>query len=321
VARIALVTGIGGQDGYYLSQLLQSKGYEIHGLELPGKRVADGLCKRLVRGDIGAGADLGSLLDETQPDEVYNLAGMSSVGASFEDPIGAGTVNGIGAVRLFEAVRRYRDRTGRPIRLYQASTSEMFGSTGDAPRNEETPFHPRSPYACAKTYAHLQAINFREAFGLFACCGILFNHESPRRTETFVTRKITATAARIKLGRSERLSLGNIEVRRDWGFAGDYVEAMWLMLQQETPEDYVIATGQTHSVREFGEEVFNHLGLDWTKHAISDPKLFRPADLQCVCGDASKAARVLGWRPRISFPELARMMADHDLALASEEQQ
>jgi GDPmannose 4,6-dehydratase len=221
---------------------------------------------------------------------------------------------------MLDAVRRTRDRSGRDIRFYQASTSEMFG-TAPSPQSEETPFHPRSPYACAKLLAHFQAVNHREAYGLFACSGILFNHESPRRRECFVTRKISSTAAKIKLGRADRLTLGNIDVRRDWGFAGDYVEAMWLMLQQPQPDDFVIATGQAHTVREFGEAVFEHLGLDWSSHMAIDPALYRPADVPSTCGDASKARRVLGWRPRVTFIELARMMAEHDLESARRQAQ
>jgi GDPmannose 4,6-dehydratase len=319
MARVALITGIAGQDGFYLSQLLGQKGYDVYGLDRLGKRPDPDLCARSYVVDL-ARDPLDQLLDDLRPDEVYNLAGLSRVAASFEDPVEFALANGVGAIRLLEAVRRHRDRLGREVRFYQASTSEMFGSAGQTPQNEATPFHPRSPYACAKVMAHLQTINFREAFSLFACCGILFNHESPRRPEHFVTRKITATAARIKLGLQERLILGNVEVRRDWGFAGDYVEAMWLMLQQQRPDDYVIATGETHTVREFGEEVFAHLGLDWAARVTTDRALLRPTDIECVCGDASKARRELGWRPQVTFRELARMMADHDLRLARGEQ-
>jgi len=314
VARVALITGIAGQDGFYLAQLLHPKGYDIYGLDRLGKRPASGLCQRSYELDL-ARDDLATLLDELRPDEVYNLAGLSQVAASFNDPVEFVQANGVGAVRLIEAVRRHRDRLGREVRFYQASTSEMFGS-GSTPHNESTPFHPRSPYACSKVLAHFQTVNFREAFGLFSCCGILFNHESPRRPEHFVTRKITAAAARIKQGSSERLTLGNVDVRRDWGFAGDYVEAMWLMLQQDRPDDYVIATGEVHSVREFGEEVFGYLGLDWDSQVTTDRAFLRPTDIDCVCGDASKALRVLGWRPRVTFRALARMMANHDLRLA-----
>lgn len=322
MARIALVTGIAGQDGFYLSNLLRSKGYAVHGIELPGKAVPAGLCTRLYRADVGADNDLGGILNEARPDEVYNLAGLSRVSDSFNEPVAFALANGVGALRMLEAIRRHRDRVGREIRFYQASSSEMFGSTGTLPQTESSAFHPRSPYACSKVLAHLQTINYREAFGLFACCGILFNHESPRRPEHFVTRKITSAAARVKLGSHDELRLGNIDVRRDWGFAGDYVEAMWLMLQQDRPDDYVIATGETHSVREFGEAVFAHLGLDWDAHAVTDPVLFRPTDIESVCGDASKARRALGWQPRVSFPELVRMMADHDLhRLRAETQQ
>jgi GDPmannose 4,6-dehydratase len=320
MARVALITGIAGQDGFYLSQLLRPKGYEVYGLDRPGKRPSPDLCIRSYELDL-AQEPVDHLLDEIRPDEVYNLAGLSQVAASFEDPVEFSLANGVGAVRLLEAVRRHRDRLGREVRFYQASTSEMFGSTGQTPQNETTPFHPRSPYACSKVLAHLQTVNFREAFGLFACCGILFNHESPRRPEHFVTRKITSAAARIKLGIQERLVLGNLEVRRDWGFAGDYVEAMWLMLQQDRPDDYVIASGETHSVREFGEEVFSHLGLNWAAHVTTDRAFLRPTEIQCVCGDASKARRLLGWQPRVTFRDLARMMAESDLRLARGERE
>jgi GDPmannose 4,6-dehydratase len=313
VARIALVTGIAGQDGYYLSKLLRSKGYEVRGVELPSRSIPPGLCEKVYPADIGTETGLLEILADAKPDEVYNLAGMSRVSDSFEHPVDFAVTNGVGAVRLLEAIRRHRDRTGQVVRFFQASSSEMFGSTGALLQTEDSPYHPRSPYACSKVLAHLQTINFREAYGLFACCGIMFNHESPRRPEHFVTRKITSAAARIKLGSQERLVLGNIDVRRDWGFAGDYVEAIWRMLQQEQPDDYVIATGETHSVREFGEAVFEYLGLDWSKHAVTDPVLFRPTEIESVCGDAAKAHRVLGWRPRVTFSQLVRMMADDDL--------
>jgi GDPmannose 4,6-dehydratase len=319
VTSIALVTGIAGQDGYYLSHLLRTKGYEVHGLLRPGKRVSPELCHRIHEADISQPEVMDRIVGAVRPDEVYNLAGFSRVSVSFEDPISCATANGLGTIRILEAIRRHRDRTGRAVRFYQASSSEMFGSIGATPRNEQTPFDPQSPYACSKVFAHLQTINHRTGYGLYACCGILFNHESPRRPEHFVTRKITAGAARIKLGLADRLSLGNVDVRRDWGFAGDYVEAMWLMLQQEQPDDYVIATGQTHSVREFGQEVFSHFELDWEKYVNFDPGLARPADVLGSCGDASKAQRVLGWRPRVDFRALARMMADEDLRLASKE--
>ena len=321
MARIALVTGIAGQDGFYLSELLRSKGYEIYGLELPGKPVSPALCKKLFSVDVGTESHLEAILDEVRPDEVYNLAGLSRVSDSFDIPVAFAMANGVGALRVLEAIRRHRDRSGREIRFYQASTSEMFGSTASLPRSESSPYHPRSPYACSKVMAHLQTINYREAFGLFACCGILFNHESPRRPEHFVTRKITSAAARIKLGSNERLRLGNVDVRRDWGFAGDYVEAMWLMLQQNRPDDYVIATGESHSVREFGEAVFSYLELDWSEHVVTDPILFRPSDIESVCGDASKAFRELGWQPRVKFGDLVRMMADHDFGRVRAEQQ
>ncbi|MDA0833639.1 MAG: GDP-mannose 4,6-dehydratase [Planctomycetota bacterium] len=316
MSQIALITGASGQDGWYLTDWLIGQGYEVHGL-IPCRAPGSGDARlRLHYGDLSDGSNLIQLLDEIQPDEVYNLAAQSYVGLSFELPVYTGDVTGLGALRLLEAVRLHMKRTGRFVKFYQASSSEMFGKVEESPQNERTPFHPRSPYACAKIYAHLQTMNYREAYGMFACSGILFNHESPRRGENFVTRKITRAAGRIKVGLQERLSLGNLDASRDWGFAGDYVRAMWLMLQHDKPDDYVIGTGETHSIREFLDEVFSYLELDWHDYVDVDPKYFRPAEVDIVCADASKAKRVLKWEPTISFRELARMMADHDLELA-----
>jgi GDPmannose 4,6-dehydratase len=254
-----------------------------------------------------------------EPTEIYNLGAQSHVQLSFELPVYTGLVTGLGTLKLLEAVRQHQNRTSREVRFYQASSSEMFGKAVQSPQNEETPFHPRSPYACAKAYACWQTINYREAYGMFAVNGILFNHESPRRGETFVTRKITRAATRIKLGLAHELRLGNLDARRDWGFAGDFVEAMWLMLQQDEPDDYVVATGETHSVRDFLDEVFGYLDLDWNEYVKIDPQFYRPAEVDELRGDAAKARRVLNWRPRVAFRELARMMTDADLALAQRE--
>ena len=310
--RVALVTGIAGQDGYYLSGLLRSKGYEITGIELAGKTVSPGLCTRLYRRTWGR-ERTGGLLDEVRPDEIYNLAGLSRVSDSFDQPVAFAQANGVGAIRLLEAIRRHRDRTGHAVRFYQASSSECSARAVRLAQTRDSSFHPRSPYACSKVFAHLQTINYREAFGLFASCGILFNHESPRASRALRDAKNHVRRRPHQAGPRKCLRLGNIDVRRDWGFAGDYVEAMWLMLQQERPGDYVIATGETHSGREFGEAVFSHLGLDWATHAVSDAGLFRPADIDSICGDASKARRELGWQPRVTFRELVQMMAEHDL--------
>ncbi|RMG33220.1 MAG: GDP-mannose 4,6-dehydratase, partial [Planctomycetota bacterium] len=303
----------------YLNRFLQSKGYEVHGI-IPCR--APGIGEpppRLHYADLSDGSNLDTILDEVQPDEVYNLAAQSHVRLSFDIPLYTAEVTGLGCLRVLEAVRKYQLRSGRPVRFYQASSSEMYGKVERSPQDESTPFHPRSPYACAKVYAYWQTVNYREAYGMFACNGILFNHESPRRGEAFVTRKITRAAARIKLGLQDTLRLGNLDAKRDWGFAGDYVEAMWLMLQQDEPDDYVVATGETHSVREFLEAAFAHLGLDPGRHVEIDPQLYRPAEVHVLCGDATKARERLGWRPRVGFEELVRMMVDHDLEIARAE--
>ncbi len=318
--RVAFITGISGQDGYYLSKLLMEKGYAVHGLipcNAPG--IGEPPDVNLHYGDLAEGGNFGALLDKIRPDEVYNLAAQSHVRLSFDLPVYTANVTGVGVLRWLEEIRLHQFRTGRSVRFYQASTSEMFGKVKAALQNEETPFHPRSPYGCAKVFGYWQTINYRESYGLFACNGILVNHESPRRGEGFVTRKITLAAARIKLGLQDKLSLGNLDSQRDWGFAGDYVEAMWRMLQQDQPDDYVVATGETHTIREFLEEAFRHMGLDWQKHVVQDPRFLRPAEVDLLCGDASKARRVLGWKPKVSFRELAQMMVESDLELVRRE--
>ena len=328
MAKRALITGITGQDGSYLAELLLEKGYEVHGLirrsSVFGTERIDhiyvdpheaGARLRLHYGDLTDGAGLRQVLTKCTPDEVYNLGAQSHVRVSFDQPVYTAQVDAIGTLRLLEAIRDL----GLPTRFYQASISEMYGKAPDSPQTETTPFHPRSPYACAKAFSHHQTVNYREAYGMFACNGILFNHESPRRGETFVTRKITRAATRIKEGLQRTLYLGNLDARRDWGFAGDYVRAMWLMLQQDEPDDYVIATGEAHSVREFAVEVFSRLGLDWQKHVEIDPRYFRPAEVDLLIGDASKARRKLGWRPEVTFERLVEMMIGHDWELAKEE--
>ena len=329
--KSALITGITGQDGSYLAELLLSKGYTVHGLVRRTSSFATGRIDHLRRGydgdaalklhygDLGDGTGLRRVLELTAPDEVYNLAAQSHVRISFDQPEYTADVVGLGALRLLEAVRDHCRNTGREVRLYQAGSSEMFGQAAEVPQRETTPFHPRSPYACAKVYAHWQVLNYREAYGLFAVNGILFNHESPRRGENFVTRKITRSATRIAVGLQKRLALGNLEARRDWGFAGDYVAAMWAMLQQPKPDDYVVATGESHSVREFLELAFAHLGLDWRQYVDFDERLRRPAEVDLLMGDASKAWRMLNWRPQVSFTQLVAMMVEADLELAQRE--
>ncbi len=325
----ALITGITGQDGSYLAEFLLDKGYEVFGTVRRSSTFSTGRIDhiyqdphekgtrlKLVYADLTDGACLSSVVKEAEPDEVYNLAAQSHVRVSFDQPVYTVNVNAVGTLQLLEALRTSGKKD---IKFYQASSSEMFGKVAEVPQNENTPFHPRSPYACAKVYAHRQVINYREAYGIFACSGILFNHESPRRGETFVTRKITRAATRIKLGLQEKLYLGNLDAKRDWGFAGDYVEAMWLMLQQEEPDDYVIATGETHSVREFVQEAFGHLGLDWNKHVEVDKRYFRPSEVDFLQGDSSKAKKVLGWQPKVKFKELVKMMVDADMELARDE--
>jgi GDPmannose 4,6-dehydratase len=324
----ALITGITGQDGSYLAELLLGKGYEVHGIirrsssfnteridhlykdpHEPGGRLF------LHYGDLTDGAGLRQILADTQPDEIYNLGAQSHVRVSFDQPVYTAQVDAVGTVRLLQAIHDANSEA----RFYQASSSEMFGNVREIPQKETTPFHPRSPYGCAKVYSFWQTVNYRESYGMFCCNGILFNHESPRRGETFVTRKITRATGRIKEGLQDKLYLGNLDAERDWGFAGDYVAAMWLMLQQDKPDDYVIATGQTHSVREFLDLAFDRVGLDWKKYVDVDTRYLRPAEIDVLQGDASKARRVLGWKPKVSFEELVATMIDADWKLAKQE--
>jgi GDPmannose 4,6-dehydratase len=312
----AIITGITGQDGSYLAEFLLEKGYEVHGLVRRSSSFntwrIDAIRERLVLhyGDLVDQNSLMRTLESVEPDEVYNLAAQSHVKVSFEMPEYTTDVAGMGVLRLLDAVREL----GLKTRVYQAGSSEMFGLVQETPQNERTPFHPRSPYAVAKVFGHWTAINYRESYGLQVSNGILFNHESPRRGENFVTRKITRGLAAIRQGRTKELRLGNLDAKRDWGFAGDYVEAMWLMLQRDSPDDYVVATGESHSVREFLEEAFGYAGLDWKRHVVVDPKYFRPAEVDFLLGDAGKARRVLGWVPRMGFKELVRLMVDADSA-------
>jgi GDPmannose 4,6-dehydratase len=324
----ALITGITGQDGSYLAELLLEKGYDVHGILRRSSSFNTDRIEHLYRdphdpkarvflhyGDLVDGIGLREILTRVQPDEVYNLGAQSHVRVSFDQPVYTVATDAMGTINLLEAIRD----THVPTRFYQASSSEMYGKVVETPQTEKTPFHPRSPYACAKVYSYWQTVNYRESYGMYAVNGILFNHESPRRGETFVTRKITRAATRIKHGLQDKLFLGNLDAKRDWGFAGDYVEAMWRMLQQQTPEDYVIATGETHSVREFLEEVFGLLGLDWQKHVAVDPRYFRPAEVDLLLGDAAKARQALGWTPKVTFKKLAKMMTEADEKIAVRE--
>jgi len=331
-ARRAFVTGITGQDGSYLAELLLDKGYEVHGLVRRSSTFGTQRIEHLYRdiheverplvlhhGDMADGNGLARLIREIRPTEVYNLAAQSHVRVSFDQPTYTADVTAVGVLRLLEAIRDFQDAVGSQIRFYQASSSEMFGQVAETPQRETTPFHPRSPYGVAKVYAHWITVNYRESYGLHASCGILFNHESPRRGETFVTRKITRAATRIKLGLQRKLYLGNLDARRDWGFAGDYVEAMWLMLQQAEPADYVVSTDETFSVREFCEQAFGRLDLDYREFVEIDPRYFRPAEVDLLLGCAEKARTKLGWKPRVSFPALVALMVDADLELAQRE--
>jgi GDPmannose 4,6-dehydratase len=311
----ALITGITGQDGSYLAEFLLEHGYEVIGMV---RRTSTTNFDRIrefqdritiVQGDLLDQVSLINLLQEHHPEEVYNLAAQSFVPTSFTQPVLTGEFTALGVTRILDAIRI----ADRSIRFYQASSSEMFGKVQEVPQRETTPFYPRSPYGAAKVYGHWITINYRESYNLFACSGILFNHESPRRGLEFVTRKITHAVARIKLGLQDELHLGNLEARRDWGFAPDYVRAMWLMLQQARPDDYVVATGETHSVREFCQVAFDHVGLDWSKHVVVDPKFYRPAEVDLLVGDPSKAKRILNWEPSVTFADLARIMVDADL--------
>ncbi|MEB2313884.1 MAG: GDP-mannose 4,6-dehydratase [Sorangiineae bacterium] len=324
----ALITGITGQDGSYLAELLLEKGYEVYGVvrrssSFNTDRIQHlyrdpheaGVRLRLVYGDLNDASSLSSILEEVRPDEIYNLAAQSHVRVSFDIPEYTGEVTALGVVRLLEAMRRLNLKA----RFYQASSSELYGKVRETPQTELTPFHPRSPYAAAKAYAYYITQNYREGYGMFAVNGLLFNHESPRRGETFVTRKITRAATRIKLGLQEKLYMGNLEAKRDWGFAGDYVEGMWRMLQAPAPDDYVLATGETHSVREFLEATFSHLELDYRKYVEHDPRYDRPAEVDLLLGDASKARAALGWQAKVGFGELVKMMVEADLVLAKRE--
>jgi GDPmannose 4,6-dehydratase len=324
----ALITGISGQDGSYLAEFLLKKGYEVHGIirrsssfntarisaiyqdpHTPNARL------KLHYGDLTDGSAINQLLKSVKPQEIYHLGAQSHVRVSFDIPEYTGDVTGLGTLRILDAIRETEVKT----RFYQASSSEMFGKVAEVPQKETTPFYPRSPYGCAKVYAYWLTVNYRESYGLYACNGILFNHESPRRGETFVTRKISRAVARIKLGLEKELYLGNLDARRDWGYAPEYVEAMWLMLQQDMPGDYVVATGETHSVKEFVEEAFSHAGLKWQDYVKVDPRYFRPAEVDLLVGDAAKARKVLNWQPQVKFKELVRMMVDADMELAKKE--
>ena len=307
--RRALVTGVTGQDGSYLAELLAARGYEVHGLVHEGSHAVEGVLVHA--GDLRDQDSLAAALEAARPDEVYNVAAASSVAASWEDPALTGEVTGVGVARLLEAVRL----TCPQARVFHASSNEIFGPAAGGVANETTPVAPRTPYGAAKAYAHHLVIGYREAYGLFCCNGILFNHDSPRRGEQFVTRKITQAAAEISLGRADELRLGTLDAQRDWGYAPDFVEAMWLMLQREQPADYVLATGVAHSVRDCLAVAFGHVGLDWSDHVRLDGAFKRPAETATVVGDASKARRELGWEPRTGFEEMIAQMVDHDLAL------
>lgn len=324
----ALITGITGQDGSYLTELLLDKGYQVFGIVRRSSSFntdrIDHLYQdphepdarlRMFYGDLNDSSSLNTILRNTQPDEIYNLGAQSHVRVSFDVPEYTADVTGLGTVRILEAIRDI----GIKPKFYQASSSELFGRAREVPQTELTPFYPRSPYACAKAYAYHITVNYRDSYGLFACNGILFNHESERRGETFVSRKITRAATRIKLGLQDKLYMGNLDARRDWGYARDYVEAMWLILQAEEPDDFVIATGENHSVKEFLSEAFGYLDLDWREYVEIDERYYRPAEVDLLLGDPSKARRVLGWEPKVGFKEMVHLMVDHDLVLAQGE--
>lgn len=326
-SKRALITGITGQDGSYLSEFLLEKGYEVHGII---RRTSTFNTDRIDHiyidphspearlflhyGDLTDGTTLRRILEEVQPLEIYNLGAQSHVRVSFDSPEYTVDAVGMGTLRLLEAIRDYQKRTGIEVKFYQAGSSEMFGKVQEVPQKETTPFYPRSPYACAKVYAHWQTLNYRESYQLYACNGILFNHESPRRGETFVTRKITRALARILAGTQQKLYLGNLDSKRDWGYAKDYVKAMWLMLQQENPDDYVIATGETHSIKEFLDIAFKYVNLDWNDYVAFDPRYLRPTEVELLIGDPTKAKQKLGWQPSVTFEELVKLMVDADLA-------
>jgi GDPmannose 4,6-dehydratase len=317
MSKRALITGITGQDGSYLAELLLKKGYDVYGLVRRTSTVNSSRIEHiqdkitLIPGDMADESSLINAIRLSKPDEVYNLAAQSFVGSSWTQPIFTGDVTGLGVTRLLEAIRI----SGQSTKFYQASSSEMFGKVHETPQSERTPFHPRSPYAVSKLYGHWAALNYRESYGMFNCCGILFNHESPRRGIEFVTRKISNGVARIHHGLDSELKLGNLDAKRDWGYAGDYVKAMWLMLQKDEPVDYVVATGETHSVREFCEIAFETAGLDMEKYVKMDPAFMRPAEVDTLTGDSSKARKELGWNPEVSFKELVRMMVESDISL------
>ena len=328
MSRVALITGITGQDGSYLAELLLEKGYQVHGTvrrsSVFGTERIDHLYRdehlkgtnlHLHYADLSDANSLSRLVVSVRPDEVYNLGAQSHVAVSFENPLYTADIDALGTLRLLEAIRMLE----HPVRYYQASSSEMYGKVAETPQSEETAFHPRSPYAVAKVYSYWQTVNYRESYEMFASNGILFNHESPRRGETFVTRKITRAATRISLGLQDKLYLGNLEAERDWGYAGDYMRAAWLILQHEEPDDFVIATGERHSVRQFLDRAFGLLDLDWERHVVVDPRYFRPAEVDVLEGDASKAADLLGWKPEVGFEDLVSMMVSEDLELARKE--
>lgn len=329
--KIALIIGITGQDGSYLAEFLLGNGYNVHGIirrastfntdridQIYQDPHESGAHMRLHYGDLADATGLRRILETSQPDEIYNLGAQSHVRVSFDQPEYTADVVGLGTLRLLESLRDHERDSGKKVKFYQAGSSEMYGAT-NPPQNEETRFHPRSPYAVSKLAAHYYAVNYREAYDMFICNGILFNHESPRRGETFVTRKITRAVGRIKLGLQDKLYMGNLDAKRDWGFAGDYVKAMWTMLQQDQADDYVVATGESHSVREFLQEAFGQVDLDWEKYVEIDQRYFRPSEVDFLLGDASKAKTKLGWRPEVDFKTLVKMMVEHDLDLAQRE--
>lgn len=323
----ALITGVTGQDGSYLADLLLGKGYEVHGLIRQSTQFTTdkwGYLRLAMQnpsfsvhyGDLTDSSRVRDIIEKIKPDELYNLGAQSHVGMSFDQPENTSEVTALGPLKLLEAIRR----SGLPTRFYQASSSEMFGKVKESPQNEATPFYPRSPYGCAKAYGHYITQNYREAFGIFACSGILFNHESERRGEDFVTRKITRAIGKIKTNQQTELVLGNTDAKRDWGYAPDYVEAMWLMLQQDLPQDYIVGSGEMHSVQEFVEAAFMYAGLDWRQYLKTDPKLLRPAEVDTLCANATKAKEILGWTPKVSFKSLVEKMVDYDIMLARHEQ-
>lgn len=329
-SKTALITGITGQDGSYLAELLLEEGYQVHGIVRRSSTFNTDRIDHIYvdphdsdarlflhYGDLTDGQNLTNLVLNIEPDEIYNLGAQSHVRVSFDAPVYTVQTTAVGALNVLEAARQLNQK--QPVRVYQASSSEMFGDVVETPQTEKTPFQPQSPYACAKVYAFHQTVNYRHAYDLFACNGILFNHESPRRGETFVTRKITRAATRIKLGLQDKLYLGNLDAKRDWGYAKDYVRGMWMMLQHDTPDDYVLATGETYTIRQFLDYTFEHLELDWKDYVETDPRYFRPTEVDLLLGDYSKAKEVLGWEPETSCQDLAKLMVDHDLELARNE--